>query len=119
MNQLAPVRPLAASLDLVAEEIAELVDLGDRVQAVISRLAGAAPRDAITLVDAQVSDLLSQRLAGLTAFVRALAEAERSSDYAEIEAAVRALTLAEQARRLSGGAAVRPVEPVEPVTFWD
>jgi hypothetical protein len=110
--------PLAASLDLVAEEIGELVELGDRMQSVISRLAAAAPHDAAALVDAQVSDLLSQRLSGLTAFVRALAEAERSSDYAAVEAAVSALTLAEQARRLTGGAA-RPPEPVEPMTFWD
>jgi hypothetical protein len=119
MNAVAPVRPLAASLDLVAEEIAELVELGDRVQCVISRLAAAGPRDSVTLVDAQVSDLLSQRLAGLTAFVRALAEAERSADYAEIEAAVRALTLAEQARRLAGSPPPRPADPVDPVTFWD
>ncbi|MEW5684559.1 MAG: hypothetical protein AB1942_06550 [Pseudomonadota bacterium] len=111
--------PLAASLDLVAEEIGELVELGERMQSVISRLAATAPRDADSLVDAQVSDLLSQRLSGLTAFVRALAEAERSSDYAAVETAVSALTLAEQARRLAGVAPARPPEPVEPVTFWD
>ena len=35
--------PLAASLDLVAEEIGELVELGERMQSVISRLAAAAP----------------------------------------------------------------------------
>jgi hypothetical protein len=115
----AAASPLAASLDLVAEEIAELAGLGEQMQSVISRLAAAAPRDAEALMDAQVSDLLSQRLAGLTAFVRALAEAERSSDYAAVEKAVGALTLAEQARRLAGDAPARPAEPAEPMTFWD
>ena len=115
----AAASPLAASLDLVAEEIGELAELGDRMQSVISRLAAAAPHDPIALEDAQVSDLLSQRLEGLTAFVRALAEAERSSDYAVVERAVSALTLAEQARRLAGGAPLPCPEPAEPVTFWD
>lgn len=119
MSSAASASPLAASLDLVAEEIGELVDLGDQMQSVISRLAAAAPRDAAAMVDAQVSDLLSQRLSGLTAFVRALAEAERSSDYAAVEKAVSALTLAEQARRLAGDAPARPAEAVDPVTFWD
>jgi hypothetical protein len=119
----APPRLLAQSLDLVAEDLAELVGLGERVQAVISRMAAAAPRprDAGLLMDAQAADLLSQRLVGLTAFVSALAQAERSNDDAAVEAAIRTLTLAEQAHRLAGGAlspAVQP-EPGGHPTFWD
>jgi hypothetical protein len=113
-------RPLAASLDLVAEEIAELVALGERVQGVISRLAANAAPDARTLVDAQVADLLSQRLQGLTSFVRALADAERGELTADLEAAVRDLTLAEQARRLSGALpSAAPEAGAEAATFWD
>jgi hypothetical protein len=119
----ATPRLLAQSLDLVAEDLAELVGLGERVQGVISRMAAAAPRprDAGLLMDAQAADLLSQRLAGLTAFVRALAEAEHRDDPAAVEAAVRTLTLAEQARRLAGGApspAAQPDAGGHP-TFWD
>lgn len=118
----APPRPLAQSLDLVAEDLAELVGLGERVQGVLSRMAAAAPRprDANLLMDAQAADLLSQRLAGLTAFVSALADAERSDDYAAVEAAVRSLTLAEQARRLGGApASAAQSEPDGHPTFWD
>ena len=118
MTDLGSSRPLAASLDLVAEEIAELVSMGEGLQGVISRLAAAAPHDASALMDAQAADLLTQRLQGLTGFIRARANAERSSDFAQVEAAVSALTLAEQARRLSGGAVCR--DPVgDPTTFWD
>lgn len=119
---VGPPPPLARSLDLVAEDLAELVGLGERVQAVLSRMDAVAPRqrDAGLLVDAQAADLLSQRLVGLTAFVRALADAERSADYAQVEAAVRALTLAEQCRRLAGAAS--PAPPADAgghPTFWD
>ncbi|MFZ5721164.1 MAG: hypothetical protein ACOY5Y_17020 [Pseudomonadota bacterium] len=121
MNAATPFRPLPESLDLVGEEMAELVVLAEHVQSVIARMARAAPPDLGTLVDAQAADLLTQRLQGLTGFVRALADAERSEDYADIERAVRALTLAEQARRLAG-AAPPPVaagEVASELTFWD
>lgn len=120
MNAVAPMRPLPESLDLVVEEMTEMVALAEHVQAVVARLAGTVSRDAGVLVDAQAADLLSQRLQGLTRFVRALADAERSADYAEVEAAVRALTLAEQARRLAGAAPAPAAEPAaELTTFWD
>lgn len=116
-----PAQPLAQSLDLVADDLAELVGLGERVQGVISRMAATAPRprDTGLLMDAQAADLLSQRLMGLTAFVRALADAERSADHAEVEAAVRALTLAEQARRLAGAPSLAAPEQGGLPTFWD
>ncbi|MDZ4375429.1 MAG: hypothetical protein U1C74_28965, partial [Phenylobacterium sp.] len=63
MTQAKAVQSLRESLDLVALEANELVDLGDHVQGVISRLVAAAlPSDPSILVDAQAADLLSQRL---------------------------------------------------------
>jgi hypothetical protein len=66
--------PLSVTLDRVAQEVADLARLGETLQSVISRLA-AGPADPLTLMDAQGADLLSQRLEGLAAFVRALAQA--------------------------------------------
>lgn len=119
MTGATPVRPLPQSLDLVVEEIAELVELAEHVQGVIARMARASPPEPGALVDAQAADLLTQRLQGVGAFVRALADAERSEDYADIERAVRALTLAEQARRLAGGPAAPKGEVTPELTFWD
>lgn len=111
---------LRESLDLVAQEAHDLVDLGDQIQGVISRLVGAAlPSDPSLLVDAQAADLLSQRLQGLANFVSALAQAAPKGLAADIEAAIRTLTLAEQARRLSGPSLAPPPEPGEVMTFWD
>lgn len=114
---------LRQSLDLVAQEAHDLVLLGDEVQGVISRLVAAAmPRDPSLMIDAQAADLLSQRLAGLANFVAALAHAAPAGLAADIEAAVRTLTLAEQARRLSGPAPAGPPPPPEPgemMIFWD
>jgi len=117
----AAARPLSQSLDLVASEVAELAKLGDRLQGVISRLAATlgAP-DPDTLEEAQAADLLSQRLAGLATFVQALAQAAPHDATLDIRAAVNALTLAEQARRLSGPFHALPGEPGDELTtFWD
>ncbi|HET6969957.1 MAG TPA: hypothetical protein VFH92_02430 [Phenylobacterium sp.] len=123
MRPFAPARPLAESLSLVAEEVDDLVSLAETVQTVISRLAvgaGDLP-DTALMVDAQAADLLSQRLSGLAAFVRALAEAAPCDLSADIEDAVRALTLSEQARRLAGPLLAPPAEAGagELTTFWD
>ena len=77
MSGQAAVLPcLRESLDLVAQEASDLVNLGDQIQGVISRLVGAAlPSDPSLMIDAQAADLLSQRLSGLANFVGALAEA--------------------------------------------
>ena len=123
MKPLATVRPLTESLTLVADEVDDLVRLGETVQTVISRLAvgaGGLP-DVALMVDAQAADLLSQRLAGLADFVRALADAAPCDLSADIEDAVRALTLSEQARRLAGPVVAPAAEPSggELTTFWD
>lgn len=108
---------LSDSLDRVAQEVADLARMGEALQSVISRLA-TGPADPQTLMDAQGADLLSQRLEGLAEFVRALAQSAPAGVTTDVEAAVRALTLADQARRLTG----RLPEPEgcgEPLTLWD
>lgn len=118
MSEPAPLRPLSQSLDLVAREVTDLVALGDQLQELITRLvASAGPSDPAALIEAQAADLLSQRLSGLAAFVRALAHAAPSDVTADIGKALRVLTLAEQARRLSGPAST--AEAPELMTFWD
>ena len=121
MEAGSAMRPFAASLDMVAREVADLADLADQVQALIVRLAGGAgAADAVVLIEAQAIDLLSQRLGGLAAFVRALAEAAPQDLPADVAHAVSALTLAEQARRLSGALPASTPDPGgEPITFWD
>lgn len=119
----ARMQPLTGSLTLMADEVDDLVGLGETVQTVISRLvlaAGGMP-DMGLMVEAQSADMLSQRLAGLAAFMRALAAEAPADLSANITPAVRALTLSEQARRLAG-----PAHPPTPApesgdltTFWD
>lgn len=96
------LRPLAEPLHLAAVEIADLARVADGVQHVIARLAAGAPPDAALMADAQAADLLTQRLAGLAAFLRALSAAAPAGAVTDVHAAVMDLTLAEQARRLGG-----------------
>lgn len=112
---------LAGSLDLVAQEVTDLVALGDQLQSLISRLVVAAPSDPSAVIEAQAADLLSQRLSGLAAFVRALAEAAPAGVGADIESALRVLTLTEQARRLSSASSAPTPAPDagDVLTFWD
>jgi hypothetical protein len=120
MSAPAAYRPLAESLDLVAREVTDLVAVGDQLQDLISRLvAAAAVSDPSALMEAQAADLLSQRLSGLAAFVRALADAAPSDVSADIDGALRLLTLTEQARRLSSPAPAPAADAGEALTFWD
>jgi hypothetical protein len=96
-------RPLAEPLMLAALEVAELARLGDTLQSVIARLAACCVSpDPELLSEAQAADLLSQRLEGLAAFLRALAKSAPDGVTTDVYTAVMDLTLAEQARRLSG-----------------
>lgn len=111
------VTPLTQCLDRVAEEVSELVRLGEEMQRVVSRLA-TGHADPQTLMDAQVADLLSQRMEGLAEFMRALAQAVPGEAVIDIERAARVLTLTDQARRLTG----RPIASEgcgELLTLWD
>jgi hypothetical protein len=120
MSVPAAHRPLAESLDLVAQEVTDLIAIGDQLQDLISRLVvTAAASDPNALMEAQAADLLSQRLSGLAAFVRALAHAAPADVGADIGSALRVLTLTEQARRLSNPDSPPAVEAGEVLTFWD
>lgn len=118
MSEPAAARPLSESLDLVAREVTDLVTVGDQLQDLISRLAAAAGRvDPAAMMEAQAVDLLSQRLAGLADFLRALANAAPADVAADIDKALRVLTLTAQAQRLSSGASDDAAE--DHATFWD
>jgi len=102
-------RPFAEPLRLAAIELADLARQGDQLQRVIARLAaGAGALDANLMEEAQGADLLSQRLEGMAAFLRALADAVPAGAAIDVHAAMIDLTLAEQARRLAGPAAATP-----------
>lgn len=96
-------RPLAEPLRLAAIELADLARLSDRLQGSIARLtADLGPPDSGFLTEVQAVDLLSQRLEGMAAFLRVLAATAPQDVTTDVHAAVMGLTLAEQARRLSG-----------------
>ncbi|TAJ74690.1 MAG: hypothetical protein EPO51_01135 [Phenylobacterium sp.] len=120
MSLPAAHRPLAQSLDLVAQEVTDLVAIGDQLQDLISRLVvTAAASDPNAMMEAQAADLLSQRLSGLASFVRALADAAPADVGADVDSALRLLTLTEQARRLSSPGSPPAVDAGEVLTFWD
>lgn len=99
------MRTLANTLSLTAIELADLVRLGDRLEVMIARLISRhGIEDGELLADGQAADLLSQRLAGMAAFVAALAESTPQEVHIDVVDAVRGLTLAEQVRRLAGPA---------------
>jgi hypothetical protein len=103
------LRPLAEPLRLAAIELADLARLSDQLQRAIGRLTETqgAP-DAQFLTEAQAADLLSQRLEGMAAFLRVIAASAPEDVTTDVYAAVMDLTLAEQARRLSG---LPPADP--------
>ncbi|THD59932.1 hypothetical protein [Phenylobacterium sp.] len=97
------LRPLAEPLNLAAIELADLARLSDRLQTSIARLtADRGTPDSGFLTEVQAVDLLSQRLEGMAAFLRVLAASAPTNVTTDVHAAVMGLTLAEQARRLSG-----------------
>jgi len=97
------LRPLAEPLGIAAQEVADLAGMADLLQGVVARLAAQAGRpDAELMAEAQAADVLSQRLEGMAAFLRALARAAPEGVTTDVHAAVMDLTVAEQARRLSG-----------------
>lgn len=108
MQSQSSLRPLAEPLRLGAIELHELSRLGDQLQHILVRLTECvgAPDDDGFITEAQAADLLSQRLEGMAAFLDALARAVPPDAMIDVEAAVFDLTLAEQARRLSGPHAV-------------
>jgi hypothetical protein len=104
MPDAPTLRPLAEPLRLAAIEIADLARVADGVQGVIAELSALARPSAELIAEAQAADLLTQRLAGLAAFLRTLSDVAPADAVADVHAAVMHLTLAEQARRLAGPA---------------
>ena len=97
------LRSIAEALDVAAVELGDLARLGDQLERILASLAAQA--DAASpelLAECQVADLLSQRLVGVAAFVGSLARAAPPAAMVDVMEAVRSLTLAEQAHRLSG-----------------
>ena len=103
MSRSDTFRPMSEALDVAAIELGDLARLGDQLEGVLARLArGAGDASPELLAECQVADLLSQRLLGVAAFVASLAKAAPDSAMVDVLDAVRSLTLAEQAHRLSG-----------------
>ena len=97
------LRPFREPLSHAAAEAADLVRLADGLQGAIAEMAAQDRRlSARSIVEAQAADRLSQRLAGLAAYLDALACAAPAEARCDVAAAVIGLTLAEQARRLAG-----------------
>lgn len=97
------MRPFPEPLRLAAREVSELAQLSQSIQNLIASLVAreAAPHTAL-LVQGQSADLLSQRLAGVAAFLEALAEAAPEETTVDVAAAVMGLFLAEQAHHFTG-----------------
>ena len=113
MQTQSSLRPLAEPLRLAAIELTDLARLGDQLQHVLARVSRHVDAsDATFVTDAQAADLLSQRLEGMAAFLGALSTAAPGGVEIDVEAAVIDLTLAEQARRLSGPHPAPVEEPV-------
>ena len=97
------LRPMGEALDVAAVELGDLARLGDQLERILASLAAhAGDISPELLAECQVADLLSQRLVGVSAFVASLAKAAPREVMVDVLDAVRSLTLAEQAHRLSG-----------------
>ena len=95
--------PIGDALAVIAGELADLARLGDQVEAIIADLVGQAGKVSPDLLRrCQAADLLSQRLAGVAAFVNAVGQVAPANVTFDVLAAVRTVTLADQANRLSG-----------------
>jgi acyl transferase domain-containing protein len=103
MTQIRIMRPLPDIMAAVADELSELVRLGDELERLVARLAAVSdPCDAVLLHQVQAVDLLVQRLSGAAVFVRALAIAAPQTVSIDVLEAIRDLTLTDQAQRLAG-----------------
>jgi len=103
MSQADNLRSMGEALGVAAIELGDLARLGDQLERVLAGLAArAGDASPELLAECQVADLLSQRLVGVSAFVASLAQAAPQDSMVDVLDAVRSLTLAEQAHRLSG-----------------
>ncbi|HEY3798000.1 MAG TPA: hypothetical protein VGL58_06560 [Caulobacteraceae bacterium] len=93
-------QPLDLTLRRVASEVAELTALAQHLETALD--SGDARLDPRRVIEWQTLDMLTQRLAGLTQFLDALAGAAPPRFPMRIVAALEALPLADQAQRLAG-----------------
>ena len=118
MSRTSSAQPLPEILGRTADEAADLARLSDGLQGMVARLV-AEGANLRVLEDAQAADLLTQRLAGLAAILRGLARVASPEVSADIGAALAALPLADQARRLAGHAAPAPADDDDLFLLWD
>ena len=100
--------PGAVSLQLVLSrlgaECADLAELAERLQSVLAPALLYLAEDVDSHRDVQSLDLVAQRLAGMAMVLDALHEQVPSAWQTDVEAALRGVTLLEQATRLRGEA---------------
>ena len=95
--------PVREALEVAAVELTDLARLSGQIETIIANLvAHAGDVTPALLSDCQVADLLSQRLVGVASFLAALAKSAPADAAVDVFDAVRAITLTEQASRLSG-----------------
>jgi hypothetical protein len=98
---MAPMmRTLERTLQTAAAELAELAAIADHLE-FDAAVFGRELDDAL-IERCQLADQLTQRLAGLTAFVAGLAERAPLDVVLDVSEGVAALKLADQAGRLTG-----------------
>jgi len=107
--------PLRAVLERSAVELADLADRTERLQDVMAdliRQCAALGGDATQ--DMQALDWIAQHLEGLASFLGALADEAPPGWRMDTSGALDALSLAELAHRLRGGAATVSTAPMMP-----
>jgi len=118
MGRSSSAQPLPDILRRTADEAADLARLSDGLQGMVARLVSEGANLRV-LEDAQAADLLTQRLSGLAAILRGLARVASPDVSADIGAALAALPLADQARRLAGHADPAAPDTGDTLLFWD
>lgn len=91
--------PVSEPLILAAQELRRMALEADRLGGKLAQLAGG---DIAAMADVQHLDLMGQQMAGLAAFLTALAATAPADLLVDAASAAEGLTLAEQARRLGG-----------------
>ncbi len=120
MTQIRVMRPLPDVMAALADELSELVRLGDELERLMARLVAVSdPSDTVLLHQAQAVDLFVQRLTGAAIYVRALAIAAPQATAIDVLEAIRDLTLTDQAQRLAGLSAENADDPGDVMLFGD
>lgn len=91
--------PVSEPLILAAQELQRMAQEADHLGGRLAELAGG---DITAMADIQHLDLMGQQMAGLAAFLSALAASAPADILVDAASAADGLTLAEQARRLGG-----------------